>query len=256
MAGRDGCPEDGAAIRARNLSQLVEAWAAGWACTRKLSLERTGRVLRITVNGASRRLEYVLADPDEDEFAGLAKVVAQQSDVWLTVFSSDPNRFRLLAPELDVAVDGEAFMARRIEAVQTDDEVLIEDWVRIDDDGRTARARLQRGGEIAAIGSVALAGTSSLGGLVGPSAVFDRIETMPSFRRQGLGSRIMEALTQWAAGQGAHTGLLAASPGGQRLYTKLGWETVSRMVSFRSPPGTANAGSDDTAAKTTTTVQE
>ncbi len=256
MAGRDGCQDDGAAIRARTLSEFVEAWAAGWAGTRKLSLERTGRVLRITVNGASRRLEYVVANPDADEFAKLATIVAEQSDVWLTVFSPDPDRFRLLAPELDIAVDGEAFMVRTIGAIGADDEVLIEDWVRIDDDGLTARARLQRGGEIAAMGSVALAGTSiSLGGSAAPSAVFDRIETMPNFRRQGLGSRIMEALTQWAAGQGAHTGLLAASPEGQRLYTRLGWETVSRMISFRSKPTTANADSADAAAKTAKTVQ-
>jgi len=62
--------------------------------------------------------------------------------------------------------------------------------------------------------------------------VFDAVETSPGHRRLGLGRHVMTALTTWAVGQGATTGLLAASADGAGLYRSLGWDTALQMWSL------------------------
>ena len=83
--------------------------------------------------------------------------------------------------------------------------------------------RLVRDEGVAAEGHVAVRGDD---------AVFDRIETMPGFRRQGLATWVMGELTGYAMGQGATTGLLTASAEGAALYTSLGWERVAPVRSL------------------------
>lgn len=56
--------------------------------------------------------------------------------------------------------------------------------------------------------------------------VFDRIETEPLHRRRGLGRSVM-ALLSAARKSPSAIGLLVATEEGQRLYSALGWRTVS-----------------------------
>jgi GNAT superfamily N-acetyltransferase len=66
--------------------------------------------------------------------------------------------------------------------------------------------------------------------VVGETAVFDKIITEPAFQRRGLGSFIMRALAAKAFEHDVQTGLLLASLDGQKLYSHLGWTTVSRVL--------------------------
>jgi GNAT superfamily N-acetyltransferase len=74
-------------------------------------------------------------------------------------------------------------------------------------------------------------------GLTGPDATADRIETLPSHRRRGLGSALMGALAAGAVDAGASRGILVASEEGQHLYTKLGWHPVASVL-IAATPGT------------------
>jgi GNAT superfamily N-acetyltransferase len=66
--------------------------------------------------------------------------------------------------------------------------------------------------------------------VVGETAVFDKIITEPGFQRRGLGSFIMRALAAQAFEHDVNSGLLLASLDGQKLYSHLGWTTVSRVL--------------------------
>ncbi len=69
-------------------------------------------------------------------------------------------------------------------------------------------------------------------GVLGTDAVFDAVETSPTFRRSGLGRHVMGALTTWSVDHGATTGLLAASADGVGLYSALGWDRCLAMWSL------------------------
>ncbi|CEJ81909.1 hypothetical protein VHEMI02008 [[Torrubiella] hemipterigena] len=57
-------------------------------------------------------------------------------------------------------------------------------------------------------------------------ATVDYVATEPGFRRRGLASVIMKALTAQAVQEGAKFGMLYATPEGRMLYKALGWKDV------------------------------
>lgn len=57
-------------------------------------------------------------------------------------------------------------------------------------------------------------------------ATVDYVTTEPDFRRRGLASVIMKALTAQAVQEGAKFGMLYATPEGRMLYKALGWKDV------------------------------
>lgn len=86
-------------------------------------------------------------------------------------------------------------------------------------DGLT-QVSIEIDGVVAARGQVAVWGAY---------ATFDQIVTEPAYRRRGLGSVVMQALSTAATKQGARTGVLVATDDGRALYTRLGWELVSTL---------------------------
>lgn len=71
----------------------------------------------------------------------------------------------------------------------------------------------------------ALAASGHLG--IGPEAcVYDRIVTLPEYRRRGLGTAIVHALSQ-AVPEGRRPQLLVATEAGRSLYAGLGWRLIS-----------------------------
>ena len=64
-------------------------------------------------------------------------------------------------------------------------------------------------------------------------AIFDRIITGPDFRRRGLGTLIMRALSL-AQEHDVEEGLLIASVDGQELYASLGWTSLGKVVLFKA----------------------
>jgi GNAT superfamily N-acetyltransferase len=63
----------------------------------------------------------------------------------------------------------------------------------------------------------------------GEFAIVDQVETVPGHRRRGLGSVVMRALCDHAAGLGMRTGILVATDGGRALYRALGWTVRSEV---------------------------
>lgn len=60
-------------------------------------------------------------------------------------------------------------------------------------------------------------------------AYIDNVYTLPIARRQGLARRLLQYLLSEGRAQGIQVFKLHASPGGQILYQRLGFETTSEM---------------------------
>jgi predicted GNAT family acetyltransferase len=69
--------------------------------------------------------------------------------------------------------------------------------------------------------------------VVGEHAVYDRIVTEEEFRRRGLGSYVMRALTAGVLEDDVTTGLLMASADGRALYEFLGWQHLIDVFVIR-----------------------
>ncbi|SMG48209.1 GNAT family N-acetyltransferase [Agreia pratensis] len=119
---------------------------------------------------------------------------------------------------LDPVTSDERMMTTTIAPIALPTNVIIEE------NGQVAHARIEVDGELAARGQAALSAAD---------VVFDRIETVPEFRRRGLGRLVMTGLTAWAADNNAATGLLMASVSGRKLYDSLGWSEVAPIVTLR-----------------------
>lgn len=196
---------------------LVERWVGGWCDSRRMPGGREGEGWLIEVAAETRSLEYISAAPTLPELHRLVTATSAPN-VWLTLVGELDRRSLDAVAPLDPVTSGECMMTTRVLPVEVPERVHLEE------DGRVAHARIEVGGELAARGQAAVRGGD---------VVFDRIETLPDFRRRGLGRLIMTGLTGWAAETGATAGLLMASVSGRRLYDSLGWSEVVPIVTYR-----------------------
>lgn len=90
--------------------------------------------------------------------------------------------------------------------------------LRIVEDAHLILATIELDGHVIASGRA---------GLAGDWCVPDRIRTVGSHRRRGLGSAIMIALLQSARGHGARRAVLDASRDGRALYLATGWQPMA-----------------------------
>lgn len=95
---------------------------------------------------------------------------------------------------------------------------LLDLWTRA---GLTRALLRSADGAFAARGQVAVTGSAY---------VVDQVETDPAHRRRGLGRLLMHALVEAAAGQGATTGVLVATPEGRALYETVGWRVLAPLT--------------------------
>ncbi|MBO0983546.1 GNAT family N-acetyltransferase [Rathayibacter sp. SD072] len=196
---------------------LVERWIGGWCDSRRMLGRPEGDGWLVEVAAETRSLEYISAAPSLPELHRLVTATSAP-DVWLTLVGELDRRSLDAVATLDPVTSGECMMTTRILPMNVPTRVHLEE------DGKVAHARIEVRGELAARGQAAVHEGD---------VVFDRIETLPDFRRQGLGRLIMTGLTGWAAETGATTGLLMASVSGQRLYDSLGWSQVAPIVTYR-----------------------
>ncbi|MGH3358101.1 MAG: GNAT family N-acetyltransferase [Nocardioidaceae bacterium] len=200
-----------------DLPDLMQRWARGWASARELSVREVERGLRIDVGATSRRWEVVLFAPTAERVGAIAAQVSAHPDAWMTLDADAARTYARETAGLEVVTAVEALMTRPIERLPPVEAVAVEST------GQRGFAGIDVDGRVAATGVVAVEHAD---------AVFDRIETDPAFRRRGLGSRIMNALSGWAFEHGARTGILAASADGQLLYERLGWTVACPLISF------------------------
>jgi GNAT superfamily N-acetyltransferase len=208
-----------------DITGLLEVWVAGWAGCRGYKTSTEGRFPAALRADTSGEWEYFASEPTDDEFAALAAKTAEVPARVLTILSNDLARYADLARQhgLNVTSDSQAMMIVDMETQDAEDPWLSDDDLALttsEQDG-VHYAMVRSGETLAASGQVFV---------IGDTAVFDKIITEPAFQRRGLGSFIMRALAAQAFEHDVQSGLLLASLDGQKLYSHLGWTTVSRVL--------------------------
>ncbi|MCU1565380.1 MAG: family N-acetyltransferase [Pseudarthrobacter sp.] len=208
-----------------DITGLLEVWVAGWAGCRGYRTSSEGRFPAALRTDTSGEWEFFASEPTEAEFAALAAKTAEVPARVLTILTNDPARYSDLARRhgLNVTSDSQAMMIVDMETQDAEDPWLSDDDLSLATSERDGvhYAEVLSGDSVAAGGRVFV---------VGDTAVFDKIITNPAFQRRGLGSFIMRALAAQAFEHDVQTGLLLASLDGQKLYSHLGWTTVSRVL--------------------------
>ena len=208
-----------------DITGLLEVWVAGWAGCRGYRTSTEGRFPAVLRADTSGEWEFFASEPTDDEFAALAAKTAEVPARVLTILANDTARYSALAARhgLNVTSDSQAMMIVDMETQDAEDPWLSDDeltWTTSAQNG-VHYAEVRSGDTLAASGRVYV---------VGDTAVFDKIITEPAFQRRGLGSFIMRALAAKAFEHDVQEGLLLASADGQKLYSHLGWTTVSRVL--------------------------
>ncbi|WP_415647745.1 GNAT family N-acetyltransferase [Stackebrandtia soli] len=214
-----------------SVAELVRRWEPGWGRCRGLAAAvDTGVALRVPVAAANRHEEIFALHADEhpESLAELAKLVISAGPLtWLTTMTTRPHVTRevLEAAGLTVFGDPETFMTTDLIG-HPHHEARPPYSVRVIETDGVWHARLStENGTTAASGMTAV---------IGRDAVAHEIRTDPDHRRRGLGSVVMSALTDAAVRAGARTGLLIASPDGERLYRRLGWTPRATVLTAKA----------------------
>jgi len=212
----------GAQFSRSNVKNLAMRWLEGWSAATGHPWTDEAGVVRIEALMASRRFEYLLIEPNDEEFASTTALLGGDSRDVFTVFTNKPAYYLVPHTGLVVDRDDEALMTSSLERTDLPAPEGFE--IQWDDQDDRVTVRLIHGDELAAVGTLAM---------VGRDAVFDRVETMPRYQRRGLGRFVMQLLTTRAIERGAELGILAASADGQALYKTLGWRAECTMLMFR-----------------------
>lgn len=210
-----------------DLRDAVLRWHAGWVTARDYRSSVDGDVVTVRIGLPDRITETILLSADPDLYAEVAARVGGPSR-WLTAPTTDRPRTEAAAVAAGFEVHApEWLMSRPLDDhpeagapggyevwLSGRHPVMVAEVVTGDGEPRT----------LAAKGHLALSGEG------GADAVADRIFTVPAYRRRGLGSVVMAALTTAARERGARSGLLVASAEGRRLYERLGWRVEAEMA--------------------------
>ncbi|WUJ74645.1 GNAT family N-acetyltransferase [Kribbella soli] len=209
---------------------IVRRWLEGWRLCRGLEPvieydDAFAAVLRLP----GRERELFARSDDAETVNRLAAELTP--DTWLTVTTQTGNE---IARRLAAAGARPFEEQKTLMSIDLHEHPLA--TAEFESDGPLEYARVLIDGTVAAHGMVAI---------VGDDAVMHDIQTDPAYRRRGLGSVIMGALSRRALEQGASTGLLMATTDGFHLYRKLGWLPEATMV---TASGDARAVSGDLGA--------
>ncbi|MFQ4150123.1 GNAT family N-acetyltransferase [Arthrobacter sp. LAPM80] len=219
---------------ATELADHVTAWFTGWSALRSYQ-SRTGpgffAALRFDRRGD---WEYFTCTPTPSAFAAVASEVTASKQRALSVFGPDIHGYVKLAHRsgMGMVSTSEQLMVCAMETQDNQDPFLGDPELvltvrriggRHSDSACQARfsAAILHGKTILASGSV---------GIYGEYAIFDGLETNAAHRRHGFGMLMMKTLTARALDYPVTTGLILASTGGQRLYYKLGWRSLSPVT--------------------------
>ncbi|MCA4135062.1 GNAT family N-acetyltransferase [Arthrobacter sp. M4] len=215
-----------------DITRLLEVWVAGWSGCRGYETRKEGRFPAALRADRTGDWEYFAYDPTEAEFAELAAKTAEAPTRILTILTNDVQKYKFLAEHsgLNVTSASQAMMIVDMETQDAEDPWLSDDELRLEtsESKGVQYASVMAGEQTAASGRVYV---------VNGTAVFDKIIVQPAFQRRGLGSFIMKALAAKAFEHDVEDGLLLASLDGQKLYSHLGWTTVSHVLMMSAVPG-------------------
>lgn len=211
-----------------NLGSLVRRWLLGWSAARGFAPAEEARGgLHVPVRDQNRHTEVIALD--DDAVPALAtEVLAALVTTWLTVPTTNPGAVTRLIQEAGLELfREECFMSAELNGHPALELTAGYAVTTTAERETVLRSRIEHSsGELAAFGTMTV---------IGQDAVADAINTTENHRRRGLASALMSALTSEATARGAKTGILIASPEGERLYTSLGWQRHASILVARKP---------------------
>jgi len=209
-------------------NQLLQTWITGWSTCRGYERHDHGRSTSVLLTDQQNQTEHFLFEPTADEFLELAAETKQDPTRVLTVVTNRMQELIDAAHPLGMRVTDrqQALMSVDMNGQDVEDPRPPGDDYTLEraSDGGCRRVLVRADGELAARGSVAV---------VDDYAVYDRIITEEAFRRRGLGSFVMRALTSGVMEDDVTSGLLMASADGRALYGFLGWEHLADVFVIR-----------------------
>ncbi|WP_146069620.1 GNAT family N-acetyltransferase [Arthrobacter sp. B0490] len=208
--------------------QLLGTWITGWSACRGYEPRDDGRTTSVLLTDQQDQTEHFLFEPTTELFLDVAAETRQDPLRVLTVVTSRMQELIDAAAPLRMRVTDrqQSLMSVDMNGQDVEDpRAPGDDFVlgRIRD-GACRRVTVHSHGRLAARGSVSA---------VGDHAVYDRIVTEEAFRRRGLGSYVMRALTAGVLEDDVTTGLLMASADGRALYEYLGWQHLIDVFVIR-----------------------
>ena len=210
-----------------DLAALMTRWLGGWTTSRGYAMSSDDAdSATVHVSSPGREVEHVALSESAAVHASLVARSIGRPGHCVTLPTSDRQATERLVRQAGyVPLDPEWLMARPLAdhpAATAPDEFEV---VHSSRPGVHVVKVVGPGG-LAAKGQIAV---------VGRDAVADRIFTMPSYRRRGLGRVVMGALAGTAAAHAAVDGILVASADGRALYAALGWRVVTGIVPAGHP---------------------
>ncbi|WP_026041132.1 GNAT family N-acetyltransferase [Arthrobacter sp. TB 23] len=209
--------------------KLLKTWISGWSSCRGYQPHDDGRTVSVSLTDHGNQQEHFLYEPTDELALSLATETRADPNRLLTVVTTRMDELLgLLSPlGLRVIDNHQALMTvnmdgQDVEDPRPPDEVFSITHLR---EPTCRRVIVTADGEEAARGSVAVEQGF---------AVYDRILTSEQFRRRGLGSYVMRALTSAVLEDDVEHGLLMASADGQQLYQYLGWQHLADVFVVRA----------------------
>lgn len=206
-------------------AELVIAWSRGWARSRGVpALVNIPGGFRIDVARPGHRVRYVLHTWDASYLREIGRHIATPG-TWLKIDGSPAEVRDALPPHWHMF---ETSYLMSAELSPGPGEVPSPYRIRVGaDQSRVVVATVSdRAGAVAASGRLAPAGGFG---------VVDQVETAPEHRRRGLGTAVIQALSDHAARNGIRAGILAATDEGRALYRTLGWSAHTELATAFIP---------------------
>ncbi|MHA7154092.1 GNAT family N-acetyltransferase [Arthrobacter sp. TMN-50] len=209
--------------------ELLATWISGWSSCRDYQPHDDGRTVSVSLTDNGNQQEHFLYDPTDEQALELAAETKADPNRLLTVVTTrmddllatlNPLRMRVIDNRqalMTVNMDGQD-----VEDPRPPDDLFSLTHLR---EPSCRRVIVTVDGKEAARGSVAVEDGF---------AVYDRIITAEQYRRRGLGSYVMRALTSAVLEDDVEHGLLMASADGQELYQYLGWQHLADVFVIRA----------------------
>ncbi|MFB9244656.1 GNAT family N-acetyltransferase [Massilia antarctica] len=195
---------------------LLERWLTGWSLARGVPLPRHhGGGLAVDVGWPDQWRRHVFVDAGEALQACASHI--HEPFIYLKA-PVDPDHLRRALPAR-WTIEAPHYLMYRSTPISASAAPPAGYTANMEEENGASLIRLlDAAGQTAAIGRVVLNhGT----------AVFDRIETVESHRRRGLGGALMIALDALAQQAGTTERLLVATEAGRALYLSLGWRVLA-----------------------------
>lgn len=218
----------GSGMGAALSDQLVRTWVSGWAKCRGYTPQDNGRSVSVLLTDQQNHLETVVYEPSIEEFLELAGETREDSHHVLTVVTNRSHELINASAPLGMRITEyqQALMCADMDGQDVEDPRPPDDEFNLEHvrEENCRRVSVTVNGEEAARGSVAEQDGH---------AVYDRIVTDEKYRRRGLGSFVMRALTADILEDDVESGLLMASEQGRHLYQYLGWSHLADAFTIR-----------------------